>query len=347
MTQLGLTPERVIEVILDDELPLWMCVLMAAQALIARPEVFNPGPGDFGRECEVWGFSPDCADSDDTDPLSMFLYFDPAAVAPWDEEGTDRSSATFFYGGSGVVRENINRWTTGPTRRLALINVTKLLFDMALHIASSRGLSVIRQFEAVADKWVHRGDFDLDGWAASTLRPLLLQTAADPKPFYSGKRGFVPLAEVAGGLPFVFIPDSAEAKRGPDAIIRLPGQRELIVDAKASPTVDIPQEAILGRAEELAEQPYRTKFTDKTDYQLLYIPDDWWFAAAAAIDRSIFERCLELRVIVVTPLTLKTFLEEVSRLWSNEIEKSPERREEYEALVSHSQPVRYGVHQEA
>src|SRR5438445_6962362 len=45
LTQLGLTPERVIEVITDDEYPVWMCVSMAASSIKARPEVFNPGPG--------------------------------------------------------------------------------------------------------------------------------------------------------------------------------------------------------------------------------------------------------------------------------------------------------------
>jgi hypothetical protein len=347
LTQLGLTPERVIEVIREDEYPLWMCVRMAASSLVSRHEVFNPGPGDFGKECDVWGFSPDCADNADTDPLSMFLYCDPAALAPWDEEGEDRSSATFFYGGSGVIRDNISRWTTGPTRRLALINVTKLLFDMAVHIASSGGLAVVKEFEAVADEWIHRGDFDLDDWAAKTLTPLLAEAAADPKTFYAGKKGYTSISEVipAGGLPFVFKPEQDAAKSKPDLVIRLPGQRELIVDAKVMPLADIPQEAIYQRAEALAKHPYRQMFSDKTDYQLLYVPDDWWFASAMAIERGIFQQCLSVKVIVVTPRTLKMFLDEVATLWTEEAAKSEDRREEFESLTSESWG-RYGDNQE-
>ena len=348
LTQLGLTPERVIEVIREDEYPLWMCVRMAAGALAARHEVFNPGPGDFGKECEVWGFSPDCADNSDTDPLSMFLYCDPAALAPWDEEGEDRSSATFFYGGAGVIRDNISRWTTGPTRRLALINVTKLLFDMAVHIAGSGGLAIVKEFGAAADLWIHRGDFDLDDWAASTLAPLMSEAAADPKTFYAGKKGYTSIEDVIPkeGPPFVFKPKQDAAKSKPDLIIRLPGQRELIVDAKMTPLADIPQEAIYQRAEELAGHPYRTKLSDKTDYQLLYVPDDWWFASAVAIDRRIFAQCLSLKVIVVTPRTLKMFLDEVAKLWAEEGAKSEDRREEFEFLTSESWG-HYGDDQEA
>jgi hypothetical protein len=338
LTQLGLTPERVIEVIREDEYPVWICVRMAASSLTLRSEVFNPGPGDFGKECEVWGFSPEMADNADTDPLSMFLYCDPAALAPWDDEGADRSSATFFYGGAGVIRDNISRWTTGPTRRLALINVTKLLFDMAVHIASSGGLDVVKQFEAVADEWIHRDDFDLDTWAAKTLAPLMSEVAADPKTFYAGKMGYVSVSEAIPpeSLPFVYKPDQDEAKSKPDLVIRLPGQRELIVDAKMMPLADIPQEAIHERAEKLAEHPYRTTFSDKTDYQLLYVPDDWWFASAVAIERHIFQQCLSLKVIVVTPRTLKMFLEEVAKLWAEEVNKSESRREEFESLSSES-----------
>lgn len=93
---------------------------MAVQALKARPEVFNPGSGDTGNppDQKVWGFSYRWADSDTTDPFSMFLYCDPAALAPWDEDGEDRASSTFFFGGAAVIADNISRWTTGPTRRL-------------------------------------------------------------------------------------------------------------------------------------------------------------------------------------------------------------------------------------
>ena len=343
LTQLGLTPERVIEVIREDEYPLWMCVGMAARALEARREVFNPGPGDFGKECKVWGFSPDCADNDDTDPLSMFLYCDPAALAPWDDQGEDRSSATFFYGGSGVIRDNISRWTTGPTRRLALINVTKLLFDLAVHFAGSDGLTISKQFDAAADQWMNRNDFDVDDWAAKTLSPLLAEAAADPKTFYSGKKGYTRISEVApaGALPFVFMPEQDEAKSKPDMVIRLPGQRELVVDAKMTPLADIPQEAIYQRAEELAEHPYRHSCSDKTDWQLLYVPDDWWFASAVAINRNIFQQCLSVKVIVVTPRTLQMFLEEVAKLWAEEASKSEDRKEEFEYLTSENWS-RYG-----
>lgn len=116
LTQLGLPPERVVRVLTLNWYPAAMAITMAARALLERPEGFDE------REVK------------ETDPLSMFLYFDPTALAslmddldPSTFPDLDRASDTFFYGGEGVVRENIVRWTSGSLNRISLINVTSLL----------------------------------------------------------------------------------------------------------------------------------------------------------------------------------------------------------------------------
>jgi hypothetical protein len=187
MCQFGLSTKRAVQVMLVDEYPLWMAVMMAANAIESKPEVFNPGSADTDPdpEQEIWGFSPDWNDSTVTDPFSMFLYFDPSVLAPWGkagggEEGQDIASATFFYAGAGVVGESVSRWTTGPTRRIALINVTKLVFDLAAHLAGTDGLAVCKGFAAAAQDYIHRGDFDLDDWLANMAKALGMMVAAVP-----------------------------------------------------------------------------------------------------------------------------------------------------------------------
>lgn len=359
LTQLGLTPERVIEVITDDELPVWYSVNLAVGALKARPEVFNRGPGDTRNppDQKVWGFSPKWADSDDTDPFSMFLYCDPAALAPWTEDDEDRASATFFYGGVGVVRDNISRWTTGPTRRLALINVTKLLFDMAVYLAVDKGLEVVEQFGEAATAWITHGDFDLDDWLVGVSKRLMHTVAAAP-PFLKNMDSWVTLPNLLKDLPAKhdfrritqMVPQEISEgeykdRTAPDMIVRLPGQRTLMVDAKVIPSADIPQMGIYSRLEDLAEQPYRTQFTDRTEYIVLYIPSEKFYEQAAAAEHHIFEHGLEQKVIIATPTVFLNLLGEAVKAWEKYRAEFPDNGEEEWSELP--EEVHYGDDQEA
>jgi hypothetical protein len=116
MTQLGLPPERVVRVLTLNWYPAAMAFSMAARALMERPEGFH--------DTEV----------KENDPLSMFLFFDPAALStlmidfdPAIVPDLDQTSDTFFFGGEGIVTENIVKWTSGYLSRISLINVTSLL----------------------------------------------------------------------------------------------------------------------------------------------------------------------------------------------------------------------------
>lgn len=135
LTQLGLVPERVISVFRQNKFPIFMAVRMAAQAIIEKggflPDSERSRSGEnMPTNTGHWWVSHDEAD----DPMSMFLYFDPSALAslmPGDGDDEDIASATFFYGGPGIIRENIVRWTAGPhVRRLSLINVTAMLWSL-------------------------------------------------------------------------------------------------------------------------------------------------------------------------------------------------------------------------
>lgn len=120
LIQLGLPPERVVHVLGLNWWPAAMAVRIAASSLADRPGGFDPKD-----------VMPD-------DPMSMFLFFDPSALdpltiddgTPFDIE-TDRAEQSFFYGGQGVVRDSLVKWTTGAARRLSLINVTAMLDRLA------------------------------------------------------------------------------------------------------------------------------------------------------------------------------------------------------------------------
>lgn len=116
LTQLGLPPDRVVRVLTVNWYAAAMAIAMAARALLERPNGF------------------DDEKTTKADPASIFVFFDPAALLSLMEEADrpkqqlfDHTTETFFYGGEGIIRENIVRLTSGPTSRVSLVNVTAML----------------------------------------------------------------------------------------------------------------------------------------------------------------------------------------------------------------------------
>jgi DNA anti-recombination protein RmuC len=122
-------------------------------------------------------------------------------------------------------------------------------------------------------------------------------------------------------------------------IIRLPGQRELRVDNKVVPIADIPQMGIQMRLDELAEKPYHTQFADNTDWTVLYIPDDMFFANALAADHGLMDRALAQKVLITPPAAFMNLLTEVDTAWTKYREEFPDLGEdEFEGLPHEQRP---------
>ena len=348
MTQLGLTPERAIKVYESDEYPVLMAVSHAANALVGRnPDyTFHPEQG-LHEERE--------------NPASMFLYFDPAALSPETEsEDEDWASATFFYAGEAVVRENLAEWTTRRTRRLSLINVTALLWEMGGWIEDEKRDGFFEQIQGWADFLLYREDFEMEEWLLGPVRRMMMDQAATPiHPFHpqEGSGEWVALRELiedaglfdeAGqpvmmpalgevpSMPLFELPEQELNEFGgpsregpPDMIINLPGQRQLLVDAKTSPLVDTPDVAIRMRVEELAQEPYRKLicppddspppprqvYTDKNKFVVLYLPGKQFFTDAFREDKRLWEWAFEKNVIIATPASMRAVLREAQQAW--------------------------------
>lgn len=113
MAQLGVTPERMVGLITFNWFPTLMAFAMAARELEAAPH---------GHMYTIPGKPV---------PMSMFLFFDPRGLGPLQQaEYNDDEYGRFFYGGEGVVRENIVEWTS-TNNRISLVNVTAMLDVLA------------------------------------------------------------------------------------------------------------------------------------------------------------------------------------------------------------------------
>jgi hypothetical protein len=154
LTQLGLLPERIAQVFLLNKFPISQAVLMAARSILTKGG-FKPDRDRIDENMPTNTGSHWHTHDEAEDPDSIFLFFDPTALASLTdipEKYEDQASATFFYGGAEIVRENIVRWTAGPVvRRLSLINVTAVIWSLVVRTTPERQRQFCEQIHAWAD----------------------------------------------------------------------------------------------------------------------------------------------------------------------------------------------------
>jgi DNA recombination protein RmuC len=124
----------------------------------------------------------------------------------------------------------------------------------------------------------------------------------------------------------------AGAAQRPDLIVRLPGDRELAVDAKApldaywkaseaagdaerDAALDEHARSVRRHVDTLAGRDYASRLACGPAFVVLFLPDEGFLAAAATRDRDLIDHALGRGVVIATPATLYALLGAVARGW--------------------------------
>jgi DNA recombination protein RmuC len=149
--------------------------------------------------------------------------------------------------------------------------------------------------------------------------------------------------------------DTEAGKRRPDAVVRIPGGKTIVVDAKTplegyldSLEAETPEaqglqlkrhaRQVREHVRLLSSKAYQDAIETTPDFVVMFIPGETFVAAAAEADPGLIEYAFENRVLIATPTTLMALVKAIAYGWQqdkmarNAVEVQRLARELYERL---------------
>jgi DNA recombination protein RmuC len=126
--------------------------------------------------------------------------------------------------------------------------------------------------------------------------------------------------------------DTEEGRLRPDAIINVPGQKKIVIDAKVSlnayqeafeanddeirkTALDAHARSMRNHVQTLGAKSYQSQFEDAPDYVVMFVPGEHFVAAALEHDPELWNFAFDKRVLLATPTNLVAIARTVAQVW--------------------------------
>jgi DNA recombination protein RmuC len=126
--------------------------------------------------------------------------------------------------------------------------------------------------------------------------------------------------------------ETDEGRLRPDAIVRIPGNKLLVIDAKVSLNAyqeafeaqdDLVRDAAMAQhvssmrnhVQQLGAKSYQSQFEDAPDYVVMFVPGEHFVAAALEKDPELWDFAFRNRVLLATPTNLVAIARTVAQVW--------------------------------
>lgn len=129
--------------------------------------------------------------------------------------------------------------------------------------------------------------------------------------------------------------DTEDGRLRPDAIVHVPGQKKLVIDAKVSLNayqaafeanddaerkrhLDMHAKAMRGHVQTLGNKAYQNQFDDAPDYVVMFVPGEHFVAAALEHDPELWDFAFHNKVLLATPTNLVAIARTVAMVWKQD-----------------------------